>query len=78
MGQEVALGAIIEEHQVQSDADIARSLETIVRQVDGAAPDHAGASRSEAALFWTNAADRKCKLLMDAEELASGRWGLYE
>ena len=34
-------------------------------------PDPAVESRSEAALWWANAANRKCTLLIDAKELAS-------
>ena len=89
MGLEDALGAIIEERQGQisasddlpneqdpdrdSDAGIAKSLETIASCVDwqGAAPDPAVESRSEAALLWASAVGRRCTLLIDAKELAS-------
>ena len=72
MGLEDALGAIIEERQGQiyasgdlpneqdpdldSDAEIAKSLETIASCVDWqcAAPDPAVESRSEAALLWAS------------------------
>ena len=89
MGLEDALGAIIEERQGQisasddlpneqdpdldSDAEIAKSLATIASCVDWqcAAPDPAVESRSEAALLWASAAGRRCTLLIDAKELAS-------
>ena len=58
---------------LHSDAEIGRSLETIASCVDWqcAALDPAVESRSEAALLWASAADRRCTLLIDAKELAS-------
>ena len=63
---------------LHSDAEIAKSLETIASCVDWqcAAPDPAVESRSEAALLWASAADRRCTLLIDAKELASRPLGL--
>ena len=58
---------------LHSDAEIAKSLETIASCVDWqcAAPDPVVESRSEAALLWASAANLRHTLLIDAKELAS-------